>query len=199
MEPHGGSQLQESEVAGWIERARLGDARVLDELYVRFADRLLAFLVGLLRNQDDADDAAQDVLIKAHRGLPSFSEKAGLFEPWLFRIAKHHALDVHKKRARSRAADPVSVAVRLDQLDYRDGLTQESAWIDFYELAQLVEDLPKPQKAVLWLRFAQDLTHAEIADRLDMTPAAVRQHQHRALQRLREQLEDEEKPSGTPA
>ncbi|UUY03111.1 RNA polymerase sigma factor [Svornostia abyssi] len=148
--------------------------RVLD----RHAEDVLRFLVAGL-GRHDADDAFQETFISALRAYPKLRPDSDV-RAWLFTIAHRKAIDVHRGRAR-RAVPVESVEDRAAPADTAALDASEGHWAR-------VRALPDRQRAVLTLRYAADLTHAEIAAVLACSEAASRRAAADGLARLREEV-----------
>ena len=132
--------------------------------------RFLAASVG----PDHADDCFQETFIAAMRAYPRLRRDSNL-RGWVLTIAHRKALDHH--RARTRHAIPMN-AVPEPAPDHGGAERDDDAWA-------LVRELPSRQRAVLTLRFAGDLSHAEIAAALGCSEEASRQAAAAGLARLR--------------
>ena len=148
--------------------------RVLD----RHADDVLRFLVAGL-GRHDADDAFQETFISALRAYPKLRPDSDV-RAWLFTIAHRKAIDVHRGRVR-RAVPVESVEDRAAPADTAGLDASDGHWAR-------VRALPDRQRAVLTLRYAADLTHAEIAAVLQCSEAASRRAATDGLARLREEV-----------
>jgi RNA polymerase sigma factor (sigma-70 family) len=171
-----------------VQRARRGDAAAFATL-VRPHEEL-AFRTAYLitRNAADAQDAAQDALVKAHRSLRRFRRNAP-FRPWFLAIVGNEA----RNRLRSSG--------RRDALVVRAGLEQapsdftasspEGATLVAEERAALlaaVERLPVEQRLAVTCRYYLDLSEAETATALGVRPGTVKSRLARGLERLRGEL-----------
>ena len=143
--------------------------RLLDD----HADAVLRFLVASV-GRHDADDAFQETFLSALRAYPRLRTTDNL-QGWLFTIAHRKALDVHRARARR----PLPVG------DVDPGPAPELPGQDDWEL---VRGLPPRQRAVLTLRYAVDLSHAEIAAVLGCSEEASRRAAADGLKSLRKEL-----------
>ncbi|MBJ7518427.1 MAG: RNA polymerase sigma factor [Solirubrobacteraceae bacterium] len=146
--------------------------RVLDA----HADDVLRFLVAAL-GRHDADDAFQETFIAALRAYPRLRRDSDV-RAWLFTIAHRKAIDVHRGRARR----PVPV----ESLEDRAAPSTPDGGLDGHWAR--VRALPERQRAVLTLRYAVDLSHAEIARVLACSEAASRRAAADGLARLREEV-----------
>jgi RNA polymerase sigma factor (sigma-70 family) len=149
--------------------------------FQRFLDAhaadVLRFLVASL-GRHDADDAFQETFLSALRAYPRLRPESNL-RSWVLTIAHRKALDIH--RARGRRALPVA------DLDDRPGLTAPSVDGTGGEQWERVRALPPRQREVLTLRYAADLTHAEIALALGCTEEAARRAASDGLKTLRKE------------
>ncbi len=132
--------------------------------------RFLAASVGA----DHADDCFQETFIAAMRAYPRLRPDSNL-RGWVLTIANRKALDHH--RARARRAIPMD-SVPEPAPDHGGADRDDDAWA-------LVRELPTRQRAVLTLRFAGDLSHAEVAAALGCSEEASRQAASAGLTRLR--------------
>lgn len=152
------------------------------ELVERHRTEILGYLVRLLGNREDAQDACQDALLRAHRAFgrlaPGSNPRA-----WLYRIATNSGRNV--ARGRSRATR------RIVELDV-DALPGSAGAEDGRERLQAVARaaiaLPPRQRAALVLRKFQDLGYAEIAASLGGSEAAARANVYQAIRKLRSAL-----------
>jgi len=142
------------------------------------ADDVLRFLIAAV-GRHDADDAFQETFLSALRAYPRLRPDSNL-RGWVLTIAHHKAMDVHRGRARR----PVPVA----ELEPRRGPDPGQAPdTDHWER---VRALPRRQREVLTLRYAGDLTHAEIAAALGCSEEAARRAAADGLKTLRKERSD---------
>ncbi len=80
-----------------IERARRGSCDAAELLMRRYSAGLLEFLMGMLKDVHDAEDAAQETMIKALHALPKYEER-GQFKAWLYCIAQRQGLQAIRRR-----------------------------------------------------------------------------------------------------
>ncbi|MHB8469906.1 MAG: RNA polymerase sigma factor [Gaiellaceae bacterium] len=174
--PHGEREL--------VLRAQRGDARAYEELVRPY--REIAFRVAYLiaRNAADAEDAAQDGLVKAWRALRRFDVDRPL-RPWLLRIVANEARNRRRSAGRrDRLALAAAAAAPGDT-----ALSPEAAALAGEERTRLLaalDDLPDGQRLVLACRFLLELSEEETAAALDVAPGTVKSRASRALETLRE-------------
>ena len=141
------------------------------------ADDVLRFLIASV-GRHDADDAFQETFLSALRAYPRLRPDSNL-RGWVLTIAHRKALDVHRGRARR----PLPVT----ELDERPAPAAAAADGTGGDQWERVRALPPRQRAVLTLRYAADLTHAEIALALGCTEEAARRAAADGLKTLRKE------------
>lgn len=189
--------------------ARQGDEGAYARLVEPYRGELHAHCYRMLGSVHDAEDALQDAMLRAWKGLPRFEGRSS-FRSWLYRIATNSSLDVIGRRPKrvlpvdyAPAADPhegpgepvlesVWIEPYADQgMEIEDGLAGPEARYEQREGVELafvaaLQHLPANQRAVLILREVLGFSAAETADSLETTTASV----NSALQRARKAVED---------
>jgi RNA polymerase sigma factor (sigma-70 family) len=135
-------------------------------------DEVWRFLVAAV-GRTDADDCFQETFLAAMRAYPRLRPDSNL-RAWVLTIAHRKALDHH--RARARRPLPVE---EVPEQPTHDGHADREIWTH-------VRELPPKQRAALLLRFAGDLSHAEVAAALGCSEEAARRSTHEGLKKLRE-------------
>jgi len=200
------STAQEREL---LEAARGGDESAFQRLVDPYRGELHAHCYRMLGSVHDAEDALQETLLRAWRGLSGFEGRSSL-RSWLYRIATNASLTMIDKRPKrvlpidyGPAADPhdgpgepllesVWVEPYADErFGLEDGLAGPEARYEQRESVELafvaaLQHLPANQRAVLILREVLGFSAKEAADALDTTTASV----NSALQRARAAVED---------
>lgn len=150
------------------------------------------YCARLLKEAEQADDLYQTVLLQAFRHLPAFSGRSS-FHVWLHAIARHRCLDA-LKTSRRRARHVTSADERVLEQVCEDphGTPEEVLLREAVREAVRVElrRLPSKTRQLLLLRYAEQLSYEEIAERCAVRPATLRVHVSRALVRLRHALDD---------
>jgi RNA polymerase sigma-70 factor (ECF subfamily) len=172
-------------VSDWIERFKKGDLSAFEGVVRSHQDRIYNLCRYMLQNPRDAQDAAQDVFIKAYQGLIDFSPDSS-FYTWIYRIAINTCLD-YKRRSRRES-------LRNEPLD--DDLPSEAPFPDrLYESRETIEaiqlvlqNLPNKLRAAIVLREVEGLSYVEIAEVLHISLGTVRSRISRAREELRRLL-----------
>ena len=139
---------------------------------MRHGARLHRYLRVELRHESDAQDALQESLTAAWRGLPGL-RRADRFWPWLVGIASHKAADIHRRRRRDAEPEP--------------GLTHEDDDL-LLETREALSALPAQQREALLLRYLLGLTEEEAAAALGVRVGTIKSRCSRARRALLEEL-----------
>lgn len=180
-------------------RAAGGDGHAFEQLVTRYQARVFR-LACRLTSEADAPDILQETFLQVHRHLPGF-RGASKFGTWLYRIATNASL-MHRRAASRRPSE--SLEAFLPQFDGAGGhagtpdelrvVSHIEDLIDQATLAGKARDaiarLPDLYRDAFVLRDLEGLTTADVAETLDIDPAAVRQRVHRARLMLRGFLSD---------
>ena len=167
-----------------------GEPRCFDELVRRCRTPLYAFILRMVGRPEDAEDLTQEVFLQVLRSLPTARTDRPL-RPWIFVIARNKCLD-HLKRRRAIPfsavagdADDGAVTV-VDAAPLPDDLV-ERADVQAI-LHEAIAALPERYRAVVALRYASDLTFAEMGQALGLPENTVKTHFQRAKSLLRTRL-----------
>jgi len=179
--------LDETEL---VERARRGDLRAWETIvrtHQGIAFRTAYILAG---NAADAEEAAQDGLVKAYRALGRFRRGAPL-RPWLLRIVSNEARNRRRSAARR---ERLSLRAAAEARPGDAVPSPEAALLSREEHERLlaaVERLSEDHRDAIACRFFLDLSEDETAAALNVRRGTVKSRLSRALERLREELEAE--------
>jgi RNA polymerase sigma-70 factor, ECF subfamily len=184
--------------AALVARALARDATALAEIMRRNNRRLYRAAWGILRDEQEAEDAVQDCYLKAFAALPNFRGEAAL-STWLTRIAINEALMRRRKRQSQAASVGNVIPLRpegtpADEPVEDPALSPESAAMRAQlrpYLQDAVGSLPEDQRAVFVLRALEELSVEETAQILDLNPQTVRTRFLRARRKLQDQLQHE--------
>ena len=160
--------------------AQQGDRDAFAQLYEATVERIYRYLLNRLGEPADAEDVTAEVFIRAMKALPSYRSRETPLIAWLFRIAHNQAVNYIKKRA-SRKEMPLTETAAAYEGPEEEALEQ----VRLGEVVRTMQDLTDLQRQVLNLRFAADLSIAEVAKVMNRKDGAVKFLQYSALRALR--------------
>ncbi len=171
-----------------VRHAQAGDETAITAIYARYATPLYRFILRRVSDPAVAEDLLHDVFVSMLAGLPNYEDRGNPIGSWLYRMAACRAIDWQRVTARRQVA-PLAYAGRQASVDNLEGVaTNVDHVAQQQQLAAALTTLPDRQATVIRLRFLAELSIAEVAQRLALTPLAVKALQHRGLAQLRTQL-----------
>ncbi len=202
---------ESDELVELVACAAAGNQQALDALFSRYRGPL-GRMVRLRMNRKlqgrvDASDILQESFLEASRRLPDYSSKRPMpFYLWLRHIAGQKLVDAHRRHLGARRRDAgQEVSLRLGgsptadsdsmAVELTGGLTSPSQAVAKAELRERLEQLLAAMESldreILALRHFEQLSNAEVAEALSISPSTAASRYFRALRRLREAAGDE--------
>jgi RNA polymerase sigma factor (sigma-70 family) len=164
-----------------------GEEWALAEAYERWAGLVHGVSLRALADGPDAEDATQQVFIRAWRGRATFDPTRGSLAGWLVGITRHACADLWHQRARqAKQVDAARSVMAPEQAPAADAPEQA---VERLTLLDALDDIDQPARGIVELAFFHDLTHTQIAERTGMPLGTVKSHIRRSLLRLRDSLE----------
>jgi RNA polymerase sigma-70 factor, ECF subfamily len=191
--PEGGPD-QSGRDSSTILASELND---IDALVRSYRPGILRFALSRVRDRDLAETVTQDCLMRAFRSRNDFRGGCSV-RTWLFTIATNLIRD-HTRTQRFRFwRDADAAALPLSDIHDRVPCSQRSPEADLLVKEQLarmwsvVDSLPRRQKQVLLLRFAEEMKLHEIASATGLTMSAIKTHLHRGIRTIRARMAEQE-------
>ncbi len=176
-----------------IRRFQRGQSQMFEALYDRYKDYVYRVALFATRNGSLAEEAVQETFLDVLRALPRYRlDGPARFETWLYRVTVNRCRSL-QRRQHLPLADWDDVEQQLERLPstHRNG-DPEGAFLRRERAVALwraVDRLPPNQREVVFLRYQQGLSYAEIAAALDVNEGTVKSRLYYAHQNLKEQLE----------
>jgi len=174
-----------------VERAKRGDRRAFRMLVDRHKRMVFNVAWRMLRNREDAEDAAQEAFLRAFRSMRTFRRQAK-FSSWLVQIAVNVCLSfVESVYAKQTFVELREEADGTDSCFIDGEMNPEDivARKDFGErIRALVGTLPPRYRAVITLYYLEERSYREVAEILEIPLGTVKTHLHRAKECLRKSI-----------
>jgi RNA polymerase sigma-70 factor, ECF subfamily len=175
-----------------VERCRRGDEGAFQELVEAYKGLVFALIARTIQDRSRAEDLAQDVFLRIHRGLPYFRGEARL-STWISRIVANVCLQSQTRPA-TAAFD---AALSLDDAQERGWVTPSASDRRFGDLElrdrleKAIARLPAHYRLVVAAHYLDGVRYEELAEALQLPLGTVKTQLHRAKQQLRRLLETE--------
>jgi len=184
----GTSGQAREEAESLLARLKGGDESAFEELVETYRERLYRVAWRILRDDDGAEDAAQEAFIRVYRHIARFEGRSSLYT-WMYRITVNIALN-KLKRDRFRQMLPLGDMLGRDTSP-RSNPERAALGSEIAErVREAVDRLPEKQRAVFILKFYEGLSHKEIAEVVGCSEGTSKANYFHAIRKLRKQLED---------
>lgn len=170
-----------------IDACLAGDQNCFTELVARYKNLVYSVILRMTKDNEEANDLAQDVFLKIYKNLGSYSS-AFRFSTWVMRITSNHVIDQHRKKKQE--------TVPLELHLYDAGLTDDEASPETVYLRReqtrrinkIVQDLPEMYKVPIVLYHQQGLSYQEISDAIDEPLSKVKNRIFRGRKLMKDGL-----------
>jgi len=166
----------------WLTRALAGDTAAFGMLVRMHQRSVYSLALRMLSDRQTAEDLAQEVFLQLHRNLATL-ESAAHLAFWLRKVTMNRSIDRLRR-------EPKIEAVSLDAAEDVVSEGTDADPLLRRRLSTLVAELPAAPRAVLLLRYQEDLDPTEIARTLGMSINTVKSHLKRSLSLLRQRFGD---------
>lgn len=168
-----------------IRQILAGERSLYAKLVASYQGKVLSHCLSLLRNRAEAEDAAQDIFVKAYDRLTQFRFEAS-FSTWLFRISRFHCLDLLKSK-RFRKTESLDAFVESKGEAQLSGGEDDFGALDRKQIVQdALGGLSPEYQMILTLREVQGFTYDEMAVILETSLDGVKARLRRARKALQE-------------
>jgi len=152
-------------------------------LYNRYAGRVYAKCISLLKDETKAKDAMQDIFIKIFMNISNFGERSK-FSTWVYSITYNYCIDWIRKQKRNKSIFSDEMEKAPDQIDEVEDATLLE--MEVSRLKKVLEEIPPGDKAILLMKYQDGMSIKEIAEILSKTDSAVKMKIKRAKHKAKE-------------
>ena len=184
-----------------ITRLQAGDETAVQELAEQYSPRIFQLAMRHMKNQEDAEEVTQDVLMKVHRKIDAFRGDSAL-SSWIYRITFNTAMSRLRNSRSARAAEQERDRLLAAQQAVDDGPKMPRETADWSQMpdeemlrgqlrqavAQAIAELPEIYRAPVVLRDIHGLSTEEASSRLHLKDQTLKSRLHRGRLMLRERL-----------
>ncbi len=159
-------------------------SRCFNLLYDRYAAKIYSKCISMLKDEALAEDATQEIFTKIFLNLSRFGEKSK-FSTWVYSITYNYCIDFlrRKKKQKDIFSDEMEKAPELAEEETPD---KELLEMEIGQLKIVLDNIPPGDRAILLMKYQDEMSIKEIADILDKTESAIKMKIKRAKAKAQE-------------
>ena len=186
---------QQVEEIGWVDQALRGDRAAFGQLMHRYAGAVYNLTYRMLGSAEDAEDASQEIFLRAYTRLASF-DRQRRFSTWLLSVGSNYCIDrLRRRRFSWLTLDDAAFALpSKERSPERIALDHEQQAI----VQRALQQLPENYRMVTVLRYWSDLSYEEIAKVTGLPESTIKTRLHRARHMLARRLAQRNRCYGKP-
>lgn len=181
---------REIEVQILINQVKKGNQHAFRLIVEQYQGYIFKVAFGILRNEKDAEDAAQDIFLKIYLSLPKYEHQG--FKTWITRIATNHSIDMKRKafRQREESSDTVYQDFQVP--------TNESVEKQFFQEEKLdlirsrLDELPEGYRDVVFDFYIEEKSYQEIAENYGVQIKTIEMKLYRARKWMKEKWKEDD-------
>lgn len=183
-----------------LRRACKGDVQAFEELMQSHESRIYAIALRMMGNREDAQDCAQEAMVRIYRAMGSFKGQSAL-ATWIYRITMNTCLDeLRRRKARKVTSLDSLVDNGWSPTDTGDTPEEHGLRVEKQNaLNQAIQSLPDDMRAAIILRDVKGYSYDEIASILDANVGTIKSRIRRGREKLREILSKQSELFGRTA
>ncbi len=167
----------------YIAKVLEGDVASFSYLVDQYQDMVYGLALKMLRNEEDAEEMAQDSFVKAYRSLTSYRQQSK-FSTWLYRITYNGCISLMRKRKLEvRSMDEQQLSDR-DEARLNDQLMEMDKALVEKLLQEAMEKLPELEQVLITLYYYEEQKVEEISHITGLTESNVKVKIHRARKKM---------------
>lgn len=157
------------------------DSAYFSVLYDKYSPKVYSRCISLLKDVALAQDATQEVFVKIYLNLSKFSERSQ-FSTWVYSITYNFCIDLIRRRQKQQAVFTDDIEKTPDVAD--EVPDEELLSMEVSRLKDVMDNIPVGDKAILLMKYHDDMQIKEIAEVLDKTESAIKMKLKRAKHKV---------------
>jgi RNA polymerase sigma-70 factor (ECF subfamily) len=172
----------------FVLKSKAGEAEAFGALYDHYIARIYRFILVRVRQREEAEDLSHRVFLQAWQNIKNYNERGFPFSSWLYRIARNAVVDYYRRAKPFLSLEDSAVPEIIEKADYGERI---DSGLRLEKVVEAIRELKPVEQEVIILRFVEDFTVAETASAVKKSQGAVKLIQHRALNRLKNLIDNE--------
>lgn len=175
----GGEIIDTATIEEYVHQVQVGQAEAFIPIVRQYQQQLYIYCCRLLGSEQDAEDAVQEIFLKAYKSILSYKPSVS-FNAWLYKIAYHHCLNLTRRR---RLYEKVGRLFKGQM--FAESAEQEFLRGTFSEpLSRALHSLSGEERSILILYVFHDKTYTDIGEITGKSREAIRKKINRVRQKL---------------
>ncbi|HEY1352796.1 MAG TPA: sigma-70 family RNA polymerase sigma factor [Ktedonobacteraceae bacterium] len=178
---------RDQEEKAWALQAQQGDPTAFEKLYERYMDRIYRWMCRHTQKKEEAEALTSETFTRVLESIGQYKQQRPPFSSWIYAIAKN----THREWLRDQKKQPATSVDEIDADRHFGGKREEvfnSLWGQD-SLWEMVDELPLNEAKVVKLHFIYGLSYTEIGQHLQLSAAACKQLNWRAMRHLRQKMQ----------
>ena len=157
--------------------------KYFDVLYTRYSSKIFGKCLSILKDEEKAEDATQEIFVKILLNLSKFSGKSK-FSTWIYSITYNYCIDSIRKRKKDKS---VLVEDMTNEHDVAEDGVEDRFLLEMSvkRLKVILEKIPVTDKAILLMKYQDEMSIKEISEILDKSESAIKMKIKRAKQKFK--------------
>ncbi|WP_422084002.1 RNA polymerase sigma factor [Ulvibacterium sp.] len=173
----------------YIDKVINGDTNAFSVLVDRYKYMVYTLAVRMVKNNEEAEEVAQDTFLKVYKSLPSFKGDSK-FSTWVYKIAYNRSLDYIKKLGRIPETALIEEYAEHNRTSLASAIDQFEIDERKETIKRAMQELPADYATILTLHYFEELSLKEISKIMDASPDTLKVKLFRARKRLGGILKD---------
>ena len=153
-----------------------------EEIYLKYKDKVLAYIRNHVNSPEDAEDLCSDVFIKIYQKLDTYDSSKASISTWIYSVTSNTVIDFYR-------TNHIHSEIPEDLTDERSSVEDEVLGQENLSLlAKALKDLPQEQMDIIVLRYYKGYTLQEVAEMMQLSYGVTKLRHREALGRLNEML-----------
>jgi RNA polymerase sigma-70 factor, ECF subfamily len=178
--------LDHSEIERAINKVRAGDIDQFGIIIDAMQKPLFVYCYHMLGHRQEAEDAVQEVFLKAFEQLDSYRQTVS-FSAWMYKIAYHHCLNLLKRARRNRIVTFLRAGIQTVSRHEGEQRVEDTEYLN-NPLHVALSKLSVKERNLMILRVVEDRSYDELALLFDAKPATLRKQYERALKKCKDYM-----------
>ncbi|NLX36111.1 MAG: sigma-70 family RNA polymerase sigma factor [Chloroflexi bacterium] len=184
--------MSEQDVHEWRDQERVraaqADPAAFGAIYEHYVDRIYSYIYHRVGNAHDAEDLTSRTFFRAFAHLDEYQDKGFAFSAWLYRIAHNLVANWYRDSKRRQMVALDELVIQSDPKLHPEQVATDSD--EARLLNELVATLDSTRQELLYLKFHEGLSNAEVGRVMGRTEGAIKSLYHRTLLQLRREMEN---------